>query len=157
MKLRKPITKKAAAVGAVLAATLAGGIAMAAWTATGTGPGEARAISAVNIVVTARTGAADLYPGFADGDVYFALANPNPYPVRMTAMTSGAVTSSIPGCAPSNVTVDATAGLSLNVPASGSLDPASIADVVSMASAAPDDCQGAVFTVQLTLTGIQTP
>ena len=149
-------TKKAAAIGAVVAATMAGGIAVAAWTANGTGPGTARAISAEAIVVTARTGPADLYPGFADGDVFFALQNPNPYPVRMTAMTSGAITSDKPGCAASNVTVDAATGLTLEVPAGGTLDPATIADVVNMAIAAPDACQGAVFTVQLTLTGVQT-
>lgn len=157
MKLhRKFSTKKTAAVGAVAAATLAGGIAVAAWTANGTGPGQAQAISAESIVVTARTGEADLYPGFTDGDVYFALQNPNPFPVRMTAMTPGAITSSIPGCAATNVTVDAASGLTLDVPAEGSLDPANIAGVVNMALSAPDACQGAVFTVQLTLTGVQT-
>jgi hypothetical protein len=156
MTIIRLTARKAAAVGAVAAATLAGGIAVAAWSTDGAGPGEARALSAQVLTVTAATGIADLYPGFADGDVHFSVANANPYAVRLTAMTPGTVTSSIPGCAASNVTVDAVAsGLSLVVPAGGSFGPTTIPDVVSMAAGAPDACQGAVFTVELTLTGAQ--
>src|SRR5690348_2568968 len=97
---------KIAAAVIVLTVVLTAGVAVALWTANGTGSGNARALTAQTITVTATTGAADLYPGFAGGDVHFTLNNPNPYPVQFTAMTSGTVTSSNPGACPaSNVTV----------------------------------------------------
>jgi hypothetical protein len=54
------------------------------------------------------------------------------------------------------VTVSSASGLSLLVPAGATATAGTIANVVSMASAAPDGCQGVVFTVALTLTGSQT-
>jgi hypothetical protein len=139
------------------AAAVAAGAAVAMWTTTGTGSGNAKALSAVSITVTAATGAADLYPGFTQGDVFFTSANPNPYPVTFTSMTSGAVTSSDQtNCPASNVTVANATGLSLLVPAGATTQAGSIANVVTMAAGAPDGCQGVVFTIGLTLSGSQS-
>jgi hypothetical protein len=135
---------------------LGGGIAAALWTANGTGSGQSRALSAQVLTVTAATGAADLYPGFTGGDVFFTITNPNPYPVTFTSMTSGVITSSIPACASSNVTAGTATGLSLAVLANATSGMQSIVDVVTMDSAAPDACQGATFTIALTLTGSQS-
>lgn len=139
------------------AVVTAGGFAMALWSASGSGSGNAKALSTVSITVTAATGAADLYPGFTQGDVFFTSANTNPFPVTFTSMTSGTVTSSDQtNCPASNVTVATASGLSLLVPAGATAQAGSIANVVSMAAAAPDGCQGVVFTIALTLSGSQS-
>jgi hypothetical protein len=142
-----------AVVGAIVTG---GGIAAAAWSANGSGSAQAKALTAQTLTVTAATGAADLYPGFAGGDTYFTITNANPYPVKFTSMTAGAVTSSNPsGCPSSNVSVANAAGLNLNVAANATSPTQSIADVVTMVAAAPDTCQGATFTITLTLSGAQ--
>lgn len=134
-----------------------GGIAAALWSASGSGSGDARALTAQVATVTAATGAADLYPGFTGGDVYFTVTNPNPYPVTFSSMTAGAVTSSNPGaCAASNVAVANAAGLTLAVGANATSATQSIANVVTMSAGAPDGCQGVTFTIALTLTGSQS-
>ena len=153
----KRVLKKLAVAGLAVGVVAAGGIAYAMWSATSTGSGNAKALTAQTITVTAATGAADLYPGFAAGDVYFTLTNSNPYPVTFTSMTAGTVTSGAPSpCPSSNVTVANATGLSISVPANESVGVArSIADVVTMVGAAPDGCQGVTFTIGLTLTGSQ--
>jgi len=124
--------------------------------ASGTGSGNAKALSAVTVTVNASTGVADLYPGFAGGKVFFTLTNTNPYPVSFASMTSGTVTSSDQtNCPASNVTVGTAGSLSLPSP------PTRRAPAVHQqrgfdGSAAPDGCQGVVFTVALTLSGAQT-
>jgi hypothetical protein len=149
--------KTAAAVLLAGGIATAGGMAWAAWSAGGSGSGRSASLTAQTITVTAVTGTADLYPGFQNGDVYFTLTNPNPYPVRFTDMVSGTVTSSdTTNCPSSNVTVDASAsGLALDVGANATSATLSIADVVNMASNAPDGCQGKTFNIVLTLTGTQ--
>ena len=149
--------KKAVVIGTVLAAVSIGGVAVALWSASGSGSGRARARTAVTLTVAAADGPQDLYPGFTLGDVFFTVTNPNPYPVTLTSMTPGTVTSSDPtNCPASNVTVAAASGLSIVVPAGGTSGTLSIPDVVSMAAAAPDGCQGVSFTIALTLNGTQT-
>jgi hypothetical protein len=148
--------RKSILVAAVGVITL-GGIAAALWSATGSGSGRARAATAQSITVSATTGAADLYPGFTGGDLFFTLTNPNPYGVTFSAMSAGSVTSSDPtSCPASNVTVSSATGLSLPVAGSATSGTLSIANVVSMASAAPNGCQGVTFDVAVTLTGTQT-
>ena len=148
-------TKVAGAV-TLTVVLLGGGIAGALWSASGNGPGQARAVTAQTLTVSAATGAADLYPGFTGGDAFFTVTNANPYPVTFASMTAGAVTSSNPaGCPSSNVSVANATGLSLAVAASATSATLSIVDVVTMVAGAPDGCQGATFTIALTLTGSQ--
>ena len=149
---------KIAVTGATIVGVACGGVSWAVWSANGSGSGRASSLTAQSVTVTAATGSADLYPGFTQGDVFFTLTNPNPYPVTFTAMASGAVTSSdIPNCPSSNVTVAATAtGLTLNVAANATSATLSIPNVVTMAAAAPDGCQAKTFNIVLTLTGTQT-
>ena len=147
---------KIAAIGAAVT-LIGGGAAFATWSAGGTGPSQARALTAQAITVTSATATADLFPGFSNGDLSFSLTNPNPYPVTLTAMTPGAVTSSNPtACPASNITVSAASGLSLAVGAGATATGQTIADVVSMANAAPDGCQGVTFTITLSLSGAQS-
>jgi hypothetical protein len=155
--VKKRLNAKVAA-GIILAVfALMAGVAFATWTADGSGSANARARTATTVTVNAVTGAADLYPGFDDGDLHLSLTNANPYPITFTAMTPGAITSSNPtGCPASNLTVDATSGLSLPVAAGATSGTQTIADVVNLATSAPDGCQGVTFTVALSLTGSQS-
>jgi hypothetical protein len=139
----------------VTAAVLAGGVAYALWTSSGAGSGRANSGSAVALTVTATTGAADLYPGFTAGDVSFTVTNPNPYAVTFTSMTTpGTAISSNPTLCPNlNVTAVGKTGLELVVAANSTSETLSIADVVTMISAAPDGCQDKTFDIALTLTG----
>ncbi len=119
-------------------------------------PGPDEGLTAQSITVTAATATADLYPGFTLGDVFFTMTNPNPYPVTMTSMTAGTITSGNPGACPaSNLTVAAASGLSLLVGANATSSTQSIVDVASMAPGAPDGCQGVTFSLALTLSGTQ--
>ena len=157
MKIKMKATRKVAVVAVAGLVLVAAGTAYALWSSTGSGPGRAQALTAQTVTVTAATGTADLYPGFADGDVHFTLTNPNPYPVTFTSMAAGTITSSNQAaCAASLLTVDPAAGLSLAVGANATTGPQSIADVVTLDALAPDGCQGVAFTIQLTLTGAQS-
>ena len=147
---------KVISIAAVITLLTGVGIASALWSATGSGAGNAKSITAQSVTVTAATGTADLYPGFTAGDVFFTVTNPNPYPVTFTTMAAGTVVSGTPGACPaSNVTVTGATGLTLTVGAGATLTGQSIANVVSMAAAAPDGCQNVTFTIPLTLTGTQ--
>jgi hypothetical protein len=110
------------------------------------------------LTVNAATGTADLFPGTTQGDVYFTVTNTNLYPVTFTTMTLGsAIVNTVPGdataCPPTNVTATGATGLTISVPASSTSALLSIPNVVSMALAAPDGCQGKTFDIPLTLTG----
>lgn len=154
MRIRIPNRVAAVVIGTTV--VLTAGLAVALWTSNGSGSGTARSLSAQTVTVNATTGAADLYPGFAGGDAHFTLTNANPYAIQFTDMTSGAITSSNPGACPaSNLTVAPSSGLTLNVAANTTSGAQSIADVVTLASAAPDGCQGVTFTIALSLTGTQ--
>ena len=145
--------KRILAVGLPLVVIAATGIGYANWTQTATGSGTATAKSAVASTVTGVAATADLYPGSTGGVVSFSVNNPNPYPVTFTSMTPGAITvdaAHSAGCASTNITV-ASATLTLNVAAGGSGTAAPA--VASMISTAANGCQGATFTVALTLAG----
>lgn len=147
--------KLAALIG--VSVPLAGAAAYGLWTSSGTGSSGAKALTAQTITVSASSGAADLYPGFTQGKVFFTSANTNPYPVTFTSMTAGSITSSDPtNCPASNVSVANASGLSIVVPAGATAAPGTIANVVTMVAGAPDGCQGVVFTISLTLTGSQS-
>src|SRR5438874_2435832 len=73
--------------GAGVALVVGAGAAYALWSANATGTSGSKALSAQTITVTASSGAADLYPGFTQGDLFFTMANTNPYPVTFTSMT----------------------------------------------------------------------
>ena len=146
-------------LGIAIIGLVAGGVALAAWSSSPTGTGRSGARTAIELTVTAVNGTADLYPGTTQGEVFFTLTNPNPYPVVFTSMApAGAVTntnaSDATACPASHVTVSSATGLSLTVAANSTSGTLSIPDVVSMALAAPDGCQGKSFEIPMTLTGV---
>lgn len=155
-------------VGALVLASLSlGGAAWAYWSATGSGSGTIKATSAQTLTVSAlATPVADLYPG-KTSDLGFTIANPNGYPVSLTKLTAISVTSSdTVGCPSANVTPTtavqtavAAGGYTLvppiSVAAGASAASASVSNLVTMSTAAPDGCQGKTFSVSLTFTGSQ--
>jgi hypothetical protein len=148
---RKIIVVVAAAILVVAA-----GVAYAAWTASGSGSGYAKAgtAQALDSVDVSATTSATLYPG-ATGDLQLRIDNPNPYPVRVTTVTgSGAITSDKGAAcnASTGVTFADQSGLTLDVPAS-SASTFTLSGSVSMSNASDNSCQGAVFTVPVTLSG----
>ena len=152
MKVSKKLT-----VGTLFAgAMLAGSIAFAAWTASGSGSGYAKATSAqaLTTVDVSATTAATLYPG-ATGNVQLRISNPNPYAVQVTDVAGSGTIVSDKGVAcdgATGVTFTDQSGLSLNVPASGAAT-FTLTGSVAMNNASDTSCQGAVFTIPVTLSG----
>jgi hypothetical protein len=147
-------TRKPLAIATTVAVVLGGGtIAYGAWSASGSGSSQAKSVTAVALTVSVATGTADLYPG-GSGAVYFTVNNTNPYGVSLTDADFGAVTSSDEvNCPAANITVNDKTGLSLSVGANTTSATLSIANAVTMSSAALDGCQGKTFTIATTLTG----
>ncbi len=152
--MARRLPRRLSLTAVVFAGLMAAGIAFAAWTATGTGSGYAKATTAqaLTTVDVSATTAATLYPG-ATGDVELEISNPNPYPVRVTSVTgNGAITASDPGCNAGSVSFTDQDPVTLDVPASGSAS-FTLSGAVTMGAAANDACQGAVFTIPVSLSG----
>jgi hypothetical protein len=139
----------------VVSAASTAGLAFAAWNTTGSGNATARAVSAqvlTTVDATASTGAT-LYPG-ATGDARLTINNPNPYAVRVTSIAGNGAITSDKGAA-----CNASTGVAFTSP-TGTFDvPAAsaasftLAGAVAMTNASDNACQGAVFTIPVTLTG----
>ena len=149
------------AVGVIAAALAAVGLVYAAWTTNGTGEAYAKAgtAAAISTVDVSASTTATLYPGVT-GDVLIKLDNPNPYPVTVTSVTgSGSITADAghSGCTTTGVTFTNQTGLSLVIPAkSGGVDgvlQTTLTGAASMSNASLNACQGAVFTIPVTLSG----
>lgn len=158
MKIKKRWVAAGVAVGSLAAGA---GVAYAAWTASGSGSGAARALTAqavtVNPVAPGAPGAG-LYPGGPASWVYFSVSNPNPYAITGTHLSWGTPVSNDPAdCPSSNVTLDANAptNVTLPIPANGTSGAFQVFNVLDMAHSAPDGCQGVSFTVSVTVTGSQ--
>ena len=142
--------------GVTLTVMTAVGFVYAAWTTSGAGSGYAKAgtgQSLTTVDVSASTGAT-LYPG-ATGDVKLQISNPNPYAVRVTAVSgNGTITADAghSGCTTTGVTFTNQSGLTIDVPASSSTT-TTLTGAAAMSNASLNACQGATFTIPVTLTG----
>src|SRR5256886_12914475 len=100
----RKITKRAAIIGAATVLGISGaGVAFAAWTASGGGSASAQATTAQGLTVSPATTPASLYPG-ATADVEIDVTNPNPYPVSISSLAPGTITTGVSGCDGSNIT-----------------------------------------------------
>ena len=139
-------------------ALVGGGAAIAAWLAGGTGSGAARATSALDLVVTSGTTTGQLFPGGA-GDVVVSIQNPNGYPVSVTGVSStGSITDSSGPAACDAATgvsyVDAEAENDLPTTINAnSTKTVTFTNAASMTNASDTTCQGATFTIPITVTG----
>ncbi|MDQ3770976.1 MAG: hypothetical protein M3343_02660 [Actinomycetota bacterium] len=144
--------RKLSLVGATLAVFLIGSVVFAAWLVTGTGNGAAQATTADDLVVTAGSTTGDLFPG-ADGDVKLSIENPNPFDVDVkTIVGDGAITSAAPGCTTTGVSFadqNAVTGMTI---AAGATEAVTLDDAASMDNTSDNACQGATFTVPVSIT-----
>ena len=131
-------------------------VAYAAWTASGSGQGYAKAGTAqlLTTVDVSATTPATLYPS-GTGNVLLRINNPNPYPVQVTTVNGNGTITSDKGAlcdASTGVTFTNQTGLTLNVPASSAAT-FTLTGAVAMSNASDNTCQGAVFTIPVSLSG----
>ena len=159
--MKRYLSKKSALVVAALAvAGILVGVAVAAWTASGSGSGSASATTASNLTISPGTPSTALFPT-GSADVAATIANPNKYKVHVSQINLGAVTvdAAHSGCNVSSVSVTSpqtNGGSGWDIAADGGSVNVSLANAVSMTNGANDACQGATFSVALTLTGAST-
>jgi hypothetical protein len=131
----------------------------AAWTSAGNGSGVAKASTAQPLTTVTATASAGLYPGVTAA-LTLQVSNPNPYPVTVTDVTgNGTITAdaSHSTCGqdathPTGVTYTDQHNLSIAVPASGTAQ-VSVSGSVHMSNASDNSCQGATFTIPVSLNG----
>lgn len=158
--MRRRVNRKIAVL-TIVATLSAVAFVYAAWTTNGTGDGYAKAGTAVSLTtidVSAST-SATLYPGVS-GDVLLKIDNANPYPVTVTAVSgNGSITADAghATCTTTGVTFTNQSSLSIVIPAKvGAVDgtvQTTLAGAASMSNASVNGCQGATFTIPVTLTG----
>jgi len=143
--------------GAVTVLALAAvGLVYAAWTTNGSGSGYAKAGTAQSLttVDVSATTSASLYPG-TSGDVKLQISNPNPYAVRVTAVSgNGTITADAghSGCTTTGVSFANQSSLTIDIAASSSTT-STLTGAASMSNASLNACQGATFTIPVSLTG----
>lgn len=153
--LRRYVGRSATAgVATVLGLALTSGVALAFWSTSGSGSGTATARSSLNLTGTLSS-VTGLYPGGSLA-VTVTVANPNPFPVKVTAVTGGTVTTGASGCTTTGVaytnqtTSNGLGASGFTVPAN-SAGTALPATTVTMDNTSLSACQGATFTVPVTL------
>jgi hypothetical protein len=140
----------------LLGAAIAG-VAGGAWNITGTGSGAAKAGVAVGLTLNDASGAtvADLYPSIT-GNVKLNVTNPNTFPVRITNVTgTGAITSDKGAAcnASTGVTFTNQTGLTLDL-AAGATSAFTLTGAAPMSNSSDNTCQGAIFTIPVSVSGI---
>ncbi|HEX8741641.1 MAG TPA: hypothetical protein VF712_00770 [Thermoleophilaceae bacterium] len=155
------MSRKLAVVTTMIALTVVG-LVYAAWTTNGTGSGYAKAgtAQALSTVDVSASTTATLYPGGPAGDVTIRISNPNTYPVTVTGVAgSGSITADAghASCTTTGVSFTDQTGLSISVPAkSGGVNgetQTTLSGAASMSNASVNGCQGATFTIPVTLSG----
>ena len=159
--MRNRVINQKLAVAVLVAVMATVGLVYAAWTTNGTGnaytkAGSAQAIGTIDVSASTT---ATLYPGVT-GDVLIKLDNPNPYAVTVTAISgNGSITADAghSGCTTTGVTFTNQSSLSLVIPAksggvNGTLQQ-TLTGAASMSTASLNACQGATFTIPVSLTG----
>src|ERR1044072_5477802 len=135
------------------------GFVYAAWTTNGSGSGYAKAgtSQALSTVDVSATTSARLYPG-QSGHGALKTNNPNPYTVTVTAVSLNGPQSGITadgghsGCTTTGVTFTDQTGLSLTVNANTATE-FTLNGSAAMSNASLNACQGATFTIPVSLTG----
>lgn len=162
----RTVTKRATILSLFLGILLAGSVAFAWWTASGMGDGAAEALQPQSIDVAATGTVAELYPGLTEADLYVSFHNPNPYSVNLTsiAQNSVSVDAGHPGCPSTAVSLD---GVYPDLPMPLAADDGGpggpdefagpLTNAVTMdGPGTPNACQGATFTINLTVSGTNT-
>jgi hypothetical protein len=137
-----------------------GTVTFGAWVVGGTGNAYSKALSSQNLTTVDATASttASLYPG-GSGTVTLSIVNPNPFAVTVTGVAgNGAIAadaSHVAACTAvlHAVTFTNQTGLTLAVPANSVGTVITLAGTpAAMGTASNNGCQGAVFTIPVTLT-----
>jgi len=153
--------RRLAAAATVAAGIAVSGVAFAAWTVGGSGEGSATASEAVDLASVSFAIDDELYPGFlASGTL--SVTNPNPFPVKITAITFQSPESTAGGCtiAIGGTTTDVrflnlTAQSFVLAATSGAVV-IPLDDIAEMDGDAANACQNATFTADVVLTAAST-
>jgi hypothetical protein len=145
------------AVLAAVVAVVGVGIAIGAWSVSGSGTGYAKATTASAVTLSDASAAtsADLYPG-GSGAVKLKVTNPNSFPARITTVNGNGTITSDKGAAcdaATGVTFTNQSGLTLDL-AAGATSTFTLAGAVSMSNSSDNSCQGAVFSIPVTVTAV---
>ena len=130
-------------------------VTFGSWTVSssaGSGYSKAKVASSLTLSDASASTTAQLYPG-GTGDIWIKVTNPNPFAVTVTSVTGAGTITSDKGAAcdaATGVTFTNTTGLTQSVGA-GATVTFSLAGKVAMSNASDNSCQGAVFTVPITL------
>jgi hypothetical protein len=133
--------------------SLAGGAAYGLWQAVGAGVASSASGTAQNVTAGA-TITGTLSPGGSSRDLVVSITNPNAQAITVTAVVlNGAVTAAggIGTCATTGVGVALPPSINLAVPAT-STRTYTATGAVTMSTTSESGCQGAAFTVPLTVT-----
>ena len=150
--MRPKISKKLVLGLTTVIAVVAAGVGIGAWYATGTGSSYAKAGTSSALTLSApATTSATLYPGVT-GDVRIKVTNPNPFPIRITAVEKQATTTIL--TSPTDAACDLSTGVTFNDKTGLTLDLAAnataefdVTGAVSMSNASADACQGELFVI----------
>ncbi len=134
---------------------LSAGAAYAYFASPGNGAGSASigSMQTVTVAATTATSGNLLLPG-GSGDVTLEVTNPNAFPVTLLSVTSsGTITAdaSHPGCTTTGVTFTSKTALNTPIPAS-STTTIDLKGAASMDTTSSDGCQGATFSIPVTIT-----
>ncbi|GHG07145.1 MULTISPECIES: hypothetical protein [Amycolatopsis] len=155
--MKNPTLRRVLVVTTVVGATLGGGIAVAAWTSSGSGAANAKAGMAAAPTTTAVPGSAFttglLYPGGPAGDAKIVVNNPNPYPVKVSTIVANGTPAGSGGTGTCTTTGVSWTAQSPNAPvAAGGSTTLTLTGAVAMSTASDDGCQGALFAIPVTVT-----
>ena len=160
----RPFASRRCRTGIVAAVVLAamlslGGLAFASWTPSDTGnPSTTGGTTAPSSGSTTSTVAGSavtvgvLYPT-QRGDAVITVNNPNSYPVKVTSVAANGTVTASGGsgtCSTTGVTLTSS-NPGTAVAANGSAT-ATLAGAVAMANTSDNGCQGATFTIPVTVT-----
>jgi hypothetical protein len=147
-------TRLALALSAVVVLATAA-VTFGSWTVSSSaGSGYSKAKVALNLTLSDASASttAQLYPG-GSGDLYIKVTNPNPFAVTISSVTGAGPITSDKGAAcdaATGVSFTNATGLSQAVGA-GATVTFSLAGKVAMSNTSDNTCQGAIFTVPITL------
>ena len=140
---------------AAVAVLLTAALTFGSWAVgSSAGNGYSKAVTAQNVTLSDASASttAQLYPG-GTGDLVIKVTNPNVFTVTVTSVTGAGTITSDKGAAcnaSTGVTFTNATGLSQAVPA-GQTVTFSVAGKVAMSTASDNSCQGALFTVPVSV------
>jgi hypothetical protein len=138
-------TKKISIVGGTVGVLMAGGIAFAAWTSTGSGDGPVTAGEDAAIGVSATS--TDLLYPTKSVDVTVTVANNDHYPLNLDSLTATGVVADNPDCSVAEVHASSATYTESAANRIAEGDSIQKTLTLSMDANADEDCKNAVFTV----------